>query len=77
MHSFFASLPLLATMAVGALAAELKIDVTLPVECDRRTQATDKINVHYRGTLQSNGEKFDASTFRHELCGADWHFTDA
>ncbi|EFX01848.1 fkbp-type peptidyl-prolyl cis-trans isomerase [Grosmannia clavigera kw1407] len=55
------SLSLLASAVVGALAAVLKIDVTLPVECDRRTQKGDKIQVHYRGTLQSNGQKFDAS----------------
>ncbi|CAK7565906.1 MAG: Peptidyl-prolyl cis-trans isomerase fpr2 [Sporothrix epigloea] len=61
MHGLFASLILLASAANGALATDLKIDVTLPVECDRRTKAGDKINVHYRGTLQSNGVKFDAS----------------
>ncbi|AEO60166.1 hypothetical protein MYCTH_2309077 [Thermothelomyces thermophilus ATCC 42464] len=56
--SFF----LLASAAVGALASdELKIDVTLPVECERKTQKGDRISVHYRGTLQSNGQKFDAS----------------
>lgn len=60
-HLLF-SLSLLASAAVGTLASEnLKIDVTLPVECERKTQKGDTINVHYRGTLQSNGEKFDAS----------------
>ncbi|KAL1892905.1 Peptidyl-prolyl cis-trans isomerase fpr2 [Sporothrix stenoceras] len=61
MHGLLTSLSLLASAAVGALAADLKIDVTLPVECDRPTKANDKIYVHYRGTLQSNGQKFDAS----------------
>ncbi|CAK7202475.1 Peptidyl-prolyl cis-trans isomerase fpr2 [Sporothrix eucalyptigena] len=61
MHGLFVSLTLLASAAAGALAADLEIDVTLPVECDRRTKAGDKIDVHYRGTLQSNGNKFDAS----------------
>lgn len=61
MHGLLTSLSLLASAAVGALAADLKIDVTLPVECDRPTKANDKIYVHYRGTLQSNGNKFDAS----------------
>lgn len=61
MHGFFTSLSLLASAAVGALAADLKIDVTQPVECDRRTQSGDKIYVHYHGSLQSNGNKFDAS----------------
>lgn len=62
MYGLLTSLSLLASAAVGALAADLKIDVTLPVECDRPTKANDKIYVHYRGTLQSNGNKFDAST---------------
>ncbi|KAK3367460.1 peptidylprolyl isomerase [Podospora didyma] len=56
------SLSLLASAAVGVLSAEtLGIDVTLPVECERKTKKSDKIHVHYRGTLQSNGQKFDAS----------------
>ena len=58
-----ATLSLLATAAVGAVAADLGIDVTLPVECERQTQSGDKIFVHYRGTLQFNGQKFDASTY--------------
>ncbi|KAL2262243.1 hypothetical protein VTK26DRAFT_2035 [Humicola hyalothermophila] len=62
MQHLILSLSLLASAAVGVLASDdLKIDVTLPVECERKTQKGDKIEVHYRGTLQSNGEKFDAS----------------
>ncbi|KAL2169138.1 hypothetical protein VTG60DRAFT_6465 [Thermothelomyces hinnuleus] len=62
MQHVLLSLSLLASVAVGALASdELKIHVTLPVECERKTQKGDRINVHYRGTLQSNGQKFDAS----------------
>ncbi len=62
MQRILLSLSLLASAAVGALASDdLKIDVTLPVECERKSQKGDSINVHYRGTLQSNGEKFDAS----------------
>lgn len=62
MKSIFLSLSLLASATVGVLAAEeLGIDVTVPVECDRKTRKGDKINVHYRGTLQSNGQQFDAS----------------
>ncbi|KAL2134313.1 hypothetical protein VTI74DRAFT_510 [Chaetomium olivicolor] len=62
MQNILLTLSLLASAAVGALAAdELKIDVTLPVECDRKTQKGDTVNVHYRGTLQSNGQQFDAS----------------
>ena len=58
------SLSLLAGAAIGVLGAEeeLQIDVTLPVECDRKTKNGDSIHVHYRGTLKSNGEKFDASS---------------
>ena len=52
-----------AAIGVGG-AEELKIDVTLPVECDRPTKKGDRIDVHYRGTLQPDGSKFDASTFR-------------
>lgn len=52
---------LLASAAMGVLAAdELKIDVTLPVECERKTQNGDKVSMHYKGTLE-NGNKFDAS----------------
>lgn len=61
MQGVLLTLSLLASAAVGVLAADLQIDVTLPVECERRTQKGDKIQVHYRGTLQSNGQKFDAS----------------
>lgn len=59
---FLVTLSLLAS-AVGVFAAgdELKIDVTLPVECDRKTQTGDKVEMHYKGTLE-NGNKFDAST---------------
>ena len=57
------SLSLLAAAAVGVLADDLKIDVTLPVECERKTQKGDKIQVHYKGTLQSDGSEFDASMF--------------
>ena len=53
---------LVSFLAVGLVAAaELKIDVTFPVKCDRKSKSGDKIDVHYRGTLASNGEKFDAS----------------
>jgi len=62
MKSVLVSLSLLASAAVGVLASgDLDIDVTLPVECERRSKKGDKIDVHYRGTLKSNGEKFDAS----------------
>ncbi|POS70546.1 FKBP-type peptidyl-prolyl cis-trans isomerase [Diaporthe helianthi] len=53
---------LLASAALGAVAADdLKIDVTVPVECDRKTQSGDKVQMHYRGTLAADGKQFDAS----------------
>ncbi|KAF2735593.1 hypothetical protein EJ04DRAFT_576071 [Polyplosphaeria fusca] len=39
----------------------LKTEVTVPVECNRKTVAGDKVNVHYRGTLEKDGSEFDAS----------------
>ncbi|XDG08664.1 hypothetical protein ABKA04_008279 [Annulohypoxylon sp. FPYF3050] len=74
MRNFLFSLSLVASITLGALASdssELKIDVTLPVECDRKTQKGDTIQVHYRGTLASNGNKFDASYDR----GTPFSFT--
>lgn len=62
MQGAFLSLGLLASAAVGVAAAEeLKIDVTQAVECERKTQKGDRISVHYRGRLESNGQEFDAS----------------
>jgi FK506-binding protein 2 len=62
MQRVLLSLSLVASAAFGVLASEeLGIDVTVAVECDRKTHTGDKIDVHYRGTLQSNGQKFDAS----------------
>lgn len=62
MQHILITLSLLASAAVGVLAAdELKVEVTLPVECDRKTQNGDKVSMHYKGTLE-NGNKFDAST---------------
>jgi FK506-binding protein 2 len=51
---------LLTLLATSALAAEVTIDITNPVECTRKTQAGDSITVNYRGTLP-NGEEFDSS----------------
>jgi FK506-binding protein 2 len=54
-------IPLILTLlAASALAAEVTIDITNPVECTRKTQAGDSITVNYRGTLP-NGEEFDSS----------------
>lgn len=51
--------------AIGLVVAEdLKIDVTLPVECERKTKSGDKVSMHYHGKLAETGKKFDASTLR-------------
>lgn len=57
------SIAVVASAASTVLAAdgELKIEVTRAVECERKTQRGDSIDVHYRGSLQSDGSEFDAS----------------
>jgi FKBP-type peptidyl-prolyl cis-trans isomerase len=49
--------------AVPAAPAKggLKIDVTRPATCTRKTKAGDTIYVNYKGTLQSDGSVFDTS----------------
>ncbi|RYP85787.1 hypothetical protein DL769_000895 [Monosporascus sp. CRB-8-3] len=69
MRNFFLPLTLVASVAVGAVAADLKIEVTQEVECDRKTKNGDGIKVHYRGTLAENGNKFDASYDRRTPLG--------
>ncbi|MCJ1285947.1 Peptidyl-prolyl cis-trans isomerase fpr2 [Xylographa opegraphella] len=44
-----------------AIAAEVQTEYTNKVECTRKTQRGDKIDVHYLGTLASDGSKFDSS----------------
>ncbi|KAF7924700.1 uncharacterized protein EAE97_010651 [Botrytis byssoidea] len=54
----------LLALTSSVLAAEVKIDVTRAVECERKTQKGDKIHVHYRGNLEEDGKvgkEFDAS----------------
>lgn len=58
----------LASTAVGVVAEELKIDVTLPVICERKTQKGDGVHMHYRGTLKDSGKQFDASKSLHTPC---------
>ncbi|KAI9871259.1 MAG: Peptidyl-prolyl cis-trans isomerase fpr2 [Pleopsidium flavum] len=63
------SLTVLATVASYVSAADhedVKVEVTNPVECSRKTQRGDKIEVHYRGTLAQDGSQFDASYDRGE-----------
>ena len=45
----------------SALEKPLDIQVTTPVECERKTKVGDKVEVHYRGTLEADGTEFDAS----------------
>ncbi|OAA34287.1 Peptidyl-prolyl cis-trans isomerase, FKBP-type [Metarhizium rileyi] len=53
-----ALLSVLAAAAVGHAAAKnLGIDVTHPVQCDRKTQKGDKVAMHYKGTLEESGKK--------------------
>ncbi|KAK3674952.1 Peptidyl-prolyl cis-trans isomerase fpr2 [Recurvomyces mirabilis] len=53
----------LALLLAGASALDkpLNIEVTHKVECERQTKRGDKVDVHYRGTLESDGSEFDAS----------------
>jgi FK506-binding protein 2 len=53
----------LATAAVADIInnEHLATEVVTPVDCKRKTIAGDKIHVHYRGTLASDGSEFDAS----------------
>ena len=61
----FLSLALLASAATTVLAADVKVEVTRAVECERKSKKGDKIEVHYRGNLQNKdgsvGDEFDAS----------------
>lgn len=44
-----------------ALAAELGIETTHAVDCQRKTTKGDTVHMHYKGTLQSDGSEFDSS----------------
>lgn len=57
-------LSVLASAAVGVVTADdLKVEVTVPVNCERKTQKGDNVEMHYRGTLASSGKQFDASKY--------------
>jgi FK506-binding protein 2 len=48
-----------------ALSSGLEIEYETPdITCTRKTAKGDKIDVHYRGTLQSTGKEFDSSYSR-------------
>jgi FK506-binding protein 2 len=55
------SLAVLASASAAIAAEQVKIDVTRAVECERKSQKGDKISVHYKGTLASDGSEFDTS----------------
>lgn len=54
------TISLLSSITAADSAQGLKIEITKPVQCDRKTQNGDKIFVHYRGTLV-DGIEFDNS----------------
>ncbi|KAK8072776.1 hypothetical protein PG996_006124 [Apiospora saccharicola] len=49
MKNLILPLSLVASAAVGAMAAELKIEVTQAVDCDRKTKKGDAVEMHYKG----------------------------
>jgi FK506-binding protein 2 len=61
---FFTPLLTLATLLslTTAIPDGLIIENLTPeITCTRKTKTGDKIDVHYRGTLASDGTQFDAS----------------
>ena len=54
-------LTLLPFLYTALAADEVRTEYTLTNECKRKTQRGDSIQVHYKGTLASDGSKFDAS----------------
>ncbi|KAF2721845.1 hypothetical protein K431DRAFT_267800 [Polychaeton citri CBS 116435] len=59
----FSITALIALLATSATALEKPLDIKVDkaVECSRKTVAGDKVQVHYRGTLEADGSEFDAS----------------
>ncbi|KAF4589383.1 FK506-binding protein 2 [Ophiocordyceps camponoti-floridani] len=53
-------------LSLVAAAEKLQSDTTLHVKCDRKTMKGDNVSMHYKGTLKSSGEKFDASYDRNQ-----------
>ncbi|XP_018495681.1 uncharacterized protein LOC100907240 isoform X1 [Galendromus occidentalis] len=56
---------LLASIALCA-AAELKVDVLQEATCERKSKKGDSLTMHYTGTLEKDGSKFDSSLDRGE-----------
>lgn len=52
---------LLLSLTTLACATDLGIETTHKVDCTRKTQNGDGVQMHYRGTLQADGSEFDSS----------------
>ena len=55
------ALAMLFVAAVSGLDKPLDIKVTKTVTCEKKSQKGDKIEVHYRGTLEADGT-YECST---------------
>lgn len=56
------SLAVALTLTVhAAFGAQVETEYTVTKSCTRKSKARDTIQVHYRGTLASDGTEFDAS----------------
>lgn len=62
MKFIITALPAVLALVGLVSSSGLEIEYLTPtVECTRKTVTGDTIEVHYRGTLASNGNEFDAS----------------
>lgn len=63
MHLFKPLLTLATLLSVTTAIPDGLIieNLTPEITCTRKTKSGDKIDVHYRGTLASDGSQFDAS----------------
>ncbi|KAL9536045.1 hypothetical protein SMMN14_01335 [Sphaerulina musiva] len=60
---FASTLATLTVLAAGVTALDKPLDIkkTHTVECTTKTKVGDKVEMHYRGTLEKDGSEFDAS----------------
>ena len=66
MHALTILLPLLSLLPSTLAASEVTTDYLVTNTCARKSQKGDTVNVHYRGTLASDGSEFDASYNRNQ-----------